>query len=63
MTESVTPDGERWRYRYDPLGRRTAKQRLDASEAVIEETLFFWDGVALRRRTSPPSGGAAQDSG
>ena len=44
----TTPDGTRWRYRYDPLGRRTAKQRLAADGAtVVEETLFSWDGSIL----------------
>ncbi|MGW3060519.1 putative T7SS-secreted protein [Streptomyces goshikiensis] len=43
----TTPDGTRWRYRYDPLGRRTAKQRLSESGSVLEETLFAWDGTTL----------------
>ena len=28
LTDVRTPDGTRWRYTYDPLGRRIAKQRL-----------------------------------
>ncbi|MGY3682658.1 RHS repeat-associated protein [Streptomyces sp. TE33382] len=45
---AITPDGTRWRYRYDPLGRRTSKQRLaHDSETVVEETRFTWDGVTL----------------
>lgn len=28
LVATVTPDGEHWRYRYDPAGRRIAKQRL-----------------------------------
>lgn len=44
----VTPDGTRWRYRYDPLGRRIAKQRLAADGAtVVEQVDFTWDGVVL----------------
>jgi len=58
MTETVTPDGERWRYRYDPLGRRTAKRRVGADEAVIEETLFFWDGMALAEQHHRAGGDA-----
>ncbi|MFE2475279.1 putative T7SS-secreted protein [Streptomyces sp. NPDC059389] len=50
LSAVVTPDGTRWRYRYDALGRRTAKQRLasagGASE-VVEETVFTWDGTTL----------------
>ncbi|MFD7302190.1 putative T7SS-secreted protein [Streptomyces pharetrae] len=44
----TTPDGTRWRYRYDPLGRRTAKQRLASDgERVVEEVRFTWDGTTL----------------
>ncbi|MGW5678318.1 putative T7SS-secreted protein [Streptomyces sp. NPDC003860] len=44
----VTPDGARWRYRYDPLGRRIAKQRLSPDGAtVLEETRFTWDASTL----------------
>ncbi|MEU2135062.1 putative T7SS-secreted protein [Streptomyces sp. NPDC018352] len=48
----ITPDGTRWRYRYDPLGRRTAKQRLaDDGETVAEEVRFSWDGTTLCEQT------------
>ncbi|MET9830561.1 hypothetical protein ABZ078_14865 [Streptomyces sp. NPDC006385] len=40
LTTCTTPDGTTWRYAYDPLGRRTAKQRLDADGDVAEETVF-----------------------
>ncbi|WP_218039089.1 RHS repeat-associated core domain-containing protein, partial [Streptomyces morookaense] len=44
----VTPDGTRWRYLYDPLGRRIAKQRLTADGAeVAEQVDFTWDGPTL----------------
>ncbi|THA37958.1 putative T7SS-secreted protein [Streptomyces sp. A1547] len=45
----VTPDGARWRYRYDALGRRVAKQRLadGGGREVTEETVFTWDGTTL----------------
>ncbi|MFK4068822.1 DUF6531 domain-containing protein [Streptomyces sp. NPDC029674] len=50
---TVTPDGTRWRYRYDPLGRRTAKQRLATDGAtVLEETTFVWDGSFLCEQTT-----------
>ncbi|MFE9479918.1 RHS repeat-associated core domain-containing protein [Streptomyces spororaveus] len=43
-----TPDGSRWRYLYDALGRRIAKQRLSAdSSSVAEEVTFTWDGDTL----------------
>jgi RHS repeat-associated protein len=44
----TTPDGTRWRYRYDPLGRRVAKQRLaQDSVTVVEQIDFTWDGSRL----------------
>jgi RHS repeat-associated protein len=47
MTEAALPSGERWRYRYDPLGRRTLKQRLGEDGAPVEQTRFAWDGPLL----------------
>ncbi|MFD0550859.1 DUF6531 domain-containing protein [Streptomyces rectiviolaceus] len=48
LREVTTPDGRRWRYRYDPLGRRIAKELLSASgESVIDRTDFVWDGTRL----------------
>ncbi|TNM30562.1 RHS repeat-associated core domain-containing protein [Streptomyces sedi] len=48
LTGVVTPDGTRWRYSYDPLGRRIAKTRLAADGAtVVERVLFTWHGNAL----------------
>ncbi|MGW2474523.1 putative T7SS-secreted protein [Streptomyces sp. NPDC001665] len=52
LTSVTTPDGTRWRYRYDPLGRRTAKQRLTADGNVAEETRFTWDGLTLCEQTT-----------
>ncbi|RPE43464.1 RHS repeat-associated protein [Streptomyces sp. Ag109_O5-1] len=53
LTAVTTPDGSRWRYTYDPLGRRTAKLRLDADgETVLERTVFTWDGNALCEQTT-----------
>ncbi|AUG78699.1 Rhs protein [Kitasatospora sp. MMS16-BH015] len=49
----TTPDGTRWRYRYDPLGRRIAKQRMGADGATVEEqTDFTWDGANLAEETT-----------
>lgn len=48
LVEVLTPDGFRWRYRYDPLGRRVAKQRLAPDGAnVLEQIEFVWDGTVL----------------
>ncbi|MEO3767231.1 RHS repeat-associated core domain-containing protein [Streptomyces sp. B8F3] len=52
----TTPDGARWRYLYDPLGRRTAKQRLDEAGDVVEQTVFVWDGGTLVEQTSTGAG-------
>ncbi|MQS39020.1 putative T7SS-secreted protein [Streptomyces katsurahamanus] len=48
LTSTVTPDGTRWRYTYDPLGRRTAKLRLASDGKTIAESVTFtWDGTTL----------------
>lgn len=57
LTAVTTPDGTRWRYLYDPLGRRAAKQRLaDDGERVMEETRFAWDGTTLAEQTTTIAG-------
>ncbi|WP_338596361.1 RHS repeat-associated core domain-containing protein [Saccharopolyspora sp. SCSIO 74807] len=48
LTAVVTPDGQRWRYRYDALGRRVAKERFDPEgPEVVEQIKFSWDGTVL----------------
>ncbi|MFJ4680079.1 RHS repeat-associated core domain-containing protein [Kitasatospora sp. NPDC088783] len=56
LTGVTTPDGTRWRYLYDPFGRRTAKHRLAADGVTVEErTEFTWDGsVLVEQTTSAP---------
>lgn len=57
LTAVTTPDGTHWRYRYDPLGRRTAKQRLAPDgQTVVEETRFTWDGTTLCEQTTVATG-------
>ncbi|MFF5131248.1 DUF6531 domain-containing protein [Streptomyces syringium] len=53
LIEAVTPEGERWRYAYDPLGRRISKRRISDDDAVAEESFFSWDGVRLAEQTTP----------
>lgn len=48
----TTPDGTVWRYLYDPLGRRAAKQRLSATGEVVEEVVFTWEGANLCEQTT-----------
>ncbi|GHH58240.1 RHS repeat-associated protein [Streptomyces umbrinus] len=53
LTAVTTPDGAVWRYRYDPFGRRTAKQKLAVDGvSVVEETLFAWDGSVVTEQTT-----------
>ncbi|MEU7243779.1 putative T7SS-secreted protein [Streptomyces sparsogenes] len=52
LTDATTPDGERWHYTYDPLGRRTAKQRLAEDGTVIAQIRFAWDGTRLAEQTA-----------
>lgn len=48
LASLTTPDGAVWRYRYDALGRRIAKQHLDSSsQTILEQILFTWDGTTL----------------
>ncbi|MDH6214202.1 DUF6531 domain-containing protein [Streptomyces pseudovenezuelae] len=56
LTHATTPQGQTWRYRYDPLGRRTAKQRLSEDGSVVEETRFSWDGSRVAEQTGPDGG-------
>ncbi|WP_051362846.1 RHS repeat-associated core domain-containing protein [Amycolatopsis thermoflava] len=53
LTSVITPDGTRWRYLYDALGRRIAKLRLAADGVTVaERTDFFWDGSVLAEQIS-----------
>jgi RHS repeat-associated protein len=58
MTQAVLPDGQTWRYRYDPLGRRIAKQRLTADGEPAEEIRFVWDGQLLAEQHHSEAGTA-----
>ncbi|WP_370880363.1 RHS repeat-associated core domain-containing protein [Streptomyces aurantiacus] len=52
LTDVLTPDGSRWHYIYDPLGRRVAKQLLgDDGTTVAAQITFFWDGDQLAEQT------------
>ncbi len=49
----ITPDGTRWAYRYDPFGRRIAKERFGPDgETVVERVLFAWDGFVLAEQAT-----------
>jgi RHS repeat-associated protein len=52
LTEVLTPDGRRWRYVYDPVGRRVAKRLLaDDGTTVVEQMSYFWDQDDLAEQT------------
>ncbi|MGW1182636.1 RHS repeat-associated core domain-containing protein [Streptomyces drozdowiczii] len=53
LTEAVTPDGDRWRYAYDPLGRRVSKHRVTEDGSAADRTEFTWDDLRLAERTRP----------
>ncbi|WP_455568589.1 RHS repeat-associated core domain-containing protein [Streptomyces misionensis] len=48
-----TPDGERWRYAYDPLGRRLRKYRLAEDGTQSDRIDFSWDDTRLAEQTGP----------
>ncbi|MBS2552522.1 hypothetical protein KGQ19_37275 [Catenulispora sp. NL8] len=56
LVTASTPDDEVWHYRYDPLGRRIGKQRLDAAGVTVGEVLFSWDGDKLAERATQEPG-------
>jgi RHS repeat-associated protein len=56
LTAVTTPDGTTWRYLYDPLGRRIAKQCLTPVGDVAEHIRFAWDGSTLAEQATVASG-------
>jgi RHS repeat-associated protein len=59
LTAVTRPDGVRWQYVYDPLGRRIAKQQLTSDGQVAQQVSFTWDGPVLAEQASaggPQSG-------
>lgn len=53
LVEVATPDGERWRYAYDPLGRRMCKYRLAEDGTQADRIDFSWDDTRLAEQTGP----------
>ncbi|MFK4269394.1 putative T7SS-secreted protein [Streptomyces milbemycinicus] len=52
LTHATTPGGEEWTYTYDPLGRRTTKQRLAENGTAADRIDFTWDGARLAEQTT-----------
>nr|WP_326694251.1 DUF6531 domain-containing protein [Streptomyces sp. NBC_01766] len=56
LTSLVTSDGTVWRYLYDALSRRIAKQRMAPdAETVVEQIDFTWDGSTLCEQSTTVS--------
>ncbi|MES4890408.1 DUF6531 domain-containing protein [Streptomyces sp. NPDC096012] len=53
LTEVTDPEGTRWRYAYDPLGRRVSKHRVADDGSVADRTDFVWDDMCLTEQTAP----------
>ncbi|MEV3954982.1 DUF6531 domain-containing protein [Streptomyces albogriseolus] len=47
LVGTITEKGQRWRYLYDPAGRRLAKQLLADSGEVVADVRFTWDGTRI----------------
>ncbi len=56
LTACTTPDGTRWTYTYDPLGRRTAKHRLGPEGSPAASVHFSWDGTRLAEQWDTATG-------
>ncbi|MGW7529788.1 DUF6531 domain-containing protein [Streptomyces sp. NPDC054783] len=52
LTAVTTPDGSRWRYSYDPLGRRIAKSRMSEDGSPVEHVEFTWDDTCLAEQNT-----------
>ncbi|KUJ66984.1 type IV secretion protein Rhs [Streptomyces albus subsp. albus] len=61
LVEALTPDGTRWAYTYDPLGRRTGKSHLGHTNTAPERVRFSWDGTRLAEQTALDNQSTAWD--
>ncbi|UWM49421.1 DUF6531 domain-containing protein [Streptomyces carpaticus] len=52
LTSVTTPDGTRWSYLYDPMGRRVAKRRHGPDGSVAEQWCFTWSGTVLTEQSA-----------
>ncbi|UQA92762.1 RHS repeat-associated core domain-containing protein [Streptomyces halobius] len=52
LTHVHAPGDTHWRYLYDALGRRIAKERLTPQGHVAEATSYCWDGGQLAEQQS-----------
>ncbi|WP_037861778.1 DUF6531 domain-containing protein, partial [Streptomyces sp. NRRL S-241] len=47
LTHVTSPEGAIWRYAYDAMGRRIAKERLTDDGTVAERCTYAWDGAQI----------------
>ncbi|MGY4982890.1 DUF6531 domain-containing protein [Streptomyces sp. 900105755] len=62
LVEAATPDRGVWQYRYDVLGRRTAKWRVPEDGSVADVTTFTWDGANLAEQQALRDGVVETDT-
>jgi RHS repeat-associated protein len=61
LIQVATPDRGTWAYRYDPLGRRIGKQRLDGADPrgrVSEYVEFTWDETRITEQVATRTDGS-----
>jgi RHS repeat-associated protein len=62
LTEVRTPRSGVWRYRYDALGRRISKLRIDENGPVAGEVRFTWDCANLAEQQTLRDGVTETDT-
>lgn len=50
LSELITPQGERWQYRYDAFGRRVSKRRLNTTRGIAGYD-YQWSGDQIVAQT------------
>ncbi|RMI42780.1 hypothetical protein EBN88_08615 [Streptomyces triticirhizae] len=60
LTAVTTPDGARWEYRYDPLGRRVAKESRAADGTPGQFVEFTWVETTLVEQTTRAADGRSR---
>ncbi|WP_159043242.1 DUF6531 domain-containing protein [Streptomyces sp. NBRC 110028] len=53
LTDATTPDGDRWHYTYDPLGRRISKHRLTEDGTAADTLYFTWEDTRPAEESTP----------
>ncbi|WP_332399646.1 RHS domain-containing protein, partial [Vibrio metschnikovii] len=58
LTQIELPNGTRYRYRYDPLGRRVAKECL-STQRITE---YLWDGANIVQHSQKTADGSVHQT-